>query len=208
MASSVLQRVSDRPILSPREGHWDAVSVFNPGAVDDGRTVHMLYRAVSDLGEYVSRLGYATSDDGVTFQRVVDEPVVTPMHDWDRGGVEDARIVPGLDGWLVTYAAPNKVPGPVYAERDFFARALDDPYIDRPKLDVMEPSYTGLLRTTDFRNYESLGYITPDGLDDRDGILFPRRSAGSTSCCTARRRGSARRMARTARASGWRIPTT
>ncbi len=177
-AKPMLKRYSDRPILSPRPGHWDAVSVFNPGAIDHDGRVHMLYRAVRDQGPYVSRFGYAQSADGIHFERVVSQPVYQPQFDWEIGGVEDARITPDPDrsgAFLVSYAAPLAVPGPGYKAFNFWRKLDQDPACDRPNLG---PSCTGLLRTRDFQSFESLGYVTPQGLDDRDGILFPEKIDG------------------------------
>ena len=175
---SVLKRYPGNPILEPVDGAWDRVSVFNPGAAwVDGRVV-MLYRAVSDLGEYVSRLGLAQSEDGYRFQRVTSEPVLGPELDEEVGGIEDPRITPDDDGFLVTYAAVTVVPGPVYEAMGFFARTRIDPCTARPGIPPFGPTYTGLLRTTDFRTFERMGFITPPGIDDRDGVLFPERING------------------------------
>ncbi len=174
----MLQRYSGNPVLEPVPDSWDRVSVFNPGAVwKDGR-VHMLYRAVSDLGEYVSRFGLAVSEDGRRFERCGDGPVAEPVADYEVGGVEDARITRDGADFLVTYAAVSKIPGPVYEEMDFFARAKLDPYVRRPGMPPMGPSYTGLLRSADLREFEPLGLLTPAGVDDRDGVLFPEKVDG------------------------------
>ena len=175
---TILQRCGEGPVLEPVEGAWDCVSVFNPGAIEvDGR-IHMLYRAVSDIRQYVSRFGLAISDDGRTFQRAEDSFVFEPQRDFEIGGVEDARITPDGDEFLVTYAAVSVVPGPVYEELDFFARTKADPATERPGIPPFGPTYTGLLRTKDFRDFTFEGLITPPGIDDRDGILFPEKIDG------------------------------
>ncbi len=173
MSQPLLQRYTDQPVLTPRDGRWDAVSVFNPGAIYVGDEVHMVYRAVTDLRPYVSRLGLAISPDGYRFERAEDAPVYAPREDFEVGGVEDARITRDGQDFLVTYAAVTVVPGPAYEEVDFFNRARLDPYIDRPGQPPMGPSYTGLLRSKDLRSFTFEGLITPPEIDDRDGILFP-----------------------------------
>lgn len=61
-----LTRAEANPVLSPREHlGWENQGVFNPAAVKIGDTIHLLYRAVG--GDGVSRVGYATSKDGVSF---------------------------------------------------------------------------------------------------------------------------------------------
>jgi len=174
----VLRRFGGNPVLEPVPGAWDCVSVFNPGAIlKDGR-VHMLYRAVSDLGRYVSRFGLAISEDGYSFERASDRPVFEPQQDYEVGGVEDARITRDADGFLVTYAAVSREPGPAYAEMDFFRLSRDDPYCPRPGIPPLGPSYTGLLRSADLADFRQEGLITPPGIDDRDGVLFPEKIDG------------------------------
>jgi len=78
---------------------------FNPGAVYlDGR-IHLLYRAIGE--DWVSRLGYASSQDGFTISERLDKPVyehVTEAAGYGSGplaspsggsfaGVEDPRLV-------------------------------------------------------------------------------------------------------------------
>lgn len=178
MAPSVLQRYSDQPVLEPRDGLWDQVSTFNPGAIWHEGKVHMLYRAVSDIGPYVSRFGLAVSDDGKNFQRVTEAPVHGPVMDYEVGGIEDARITREGEDFLITYAAVTVVPGPAYEQIDFFNRTKQDPYMTRPGIPPMGPSYTGLLRSKDLQSFQTEGILTPPELDDRDGILFPEKIGG------------------------------
>lgn len=61
-----LARTIQNPILRPQGTGFESVAVMNPTAVtdDDGR-VHLFYRAIGDDG--VSRIGYASSSDGIHF---------------------------------------------------------------------------------------------------------------------------------------------
>ena len=178
MPSHAWKRHGDRPVLEPRPGCWDAESTFNPGAILVGEEVHMLYRAVTDLRPYVSRLGLAISGDGVHFERAAEGPVFQPRENFEVGGVEDARITREGEDFLVTYAAVSVVPGGAYEQADFFRRSREDPFIERPGMPPMGPSFTGLLRSKDLRSFTFQGLITPGGIDDRDGILFPERVGG------------------------------
>lgn len=99
--------------------HWEALHTFNPAAiVRDGKIV-VLYRAEDDtgamvIGEHTSRLGLASSDDGIHFTRL-PEPVFYPAEDAQKsrewpGGVEDPRIVESEDGtYVLTYTQWNRV---------------------------------------------------------------------------------------------------
>lgn len=118
-------RPTQEPILSPdaksvfrdpvsgQAVHWEALHTFNPAAiVKDGKVV-LLYRAEDDSGDmkiggHTSRLGMATSDDGMHFTRL-SEPVFYPANDEQAarespGGVEDPRLVESPDGtYVLTY---------------------------------------------------------------------------------------------------------
>lgn len=100
------KRVSVEPVLSPRGDGFESAGVFNPTVVKkDGKFV-MLYRAQDKKG--TSRLGYATSDDGVNFARR-PEPVMTPETDYEKdGGIEDPRLVKIGDTYYLTYTGYNK----------------------------------------------------------------------------------------------------
>jgi beta-1,2-mannosidase len=100
------QRLNDaRPILSPRPGTFEAKGAFNPAVVKSGNKFIMLYRAQDAQG--ISRLGYASSRDGITFTREA-EPVLSPEAEYERGGgVEDPRLVQISDTYYLTYTAYN-----------------------------------------------------------------------------------------------------
>jgi predicted GH43/DUF377 family glycosyl hydrolase len=111
----VLGEVPEVAFRCPVRGErvaWAAKDVFNPGAVvRDGR-VHLLVRAEDAVGRYAgtSRIGLATSDDGMAFE-LEPEPVLFPDDDawqaWEwPGGCEDPRLVesPG-GGYVCTYTA-------------------------------------------------------------------------------------------------------
>jgi predicted GH43/DUF377 family glycosyl hydrolase len=62
----------------------------------------MLFRAIGN--DWISRLGYAESDDGINFF-VLDRPVFTPSGPSDSSGVEDPRLVKIDDTFWLTYTA-------------------------------------------------------------------------------------------------------
>lgn len=68
-----LTKSAHNPILQPGKHPWTAEAVLNPGAIVlDGRT-HLIYRAIGMDG--ISRLGYASSLDGITFDDRLPSPV-------------------------------------------------------------------------------------------------------------------------------------
>jgi len=100
------KRLSRQPILTPQGGGFESAGVFNPAVIKDGGHFVMLYRAQDKSG--TSRLGYATSRDGVHFTRRT-QPVFVPDADYERdGGVEDPRLVKIGGLWYLTYTGYNK----------------------------------------------------------------------------------------------------
>lgn len=163
------------PILTANEKNWwESKAVFNPGVIKEGDKIYMLYRAVGEYEQYSSRFGLAVSDDGFHFERVYDEPVFEGETEYDRGGVEDPRIVKMEGEFYITYAALPKSPGEVGPIKEILEKLKVDVYY--PRLHV--PSYTALLSSRDLRSFRRLGVITPPDIDDRDGILFPEKING------------------------------
>lgn len=68
-----LAKVSCNPILTPGTTYWNAEAVFNPAAISlTGRT-HLVYRSIGMDG--VSRLGYASSRNGIQFDEQLPHPI-------------------------------------------------------------------------------------------------------------------------------------
>ena len=103
--------------------HWEALHTFNPAAILRDGKVFVLYRAEDDsgamqIGRHTSRLGLASSTDGLTFNRL-PEPVFYPAEDSQKarewpGGVEDPRLVQAPDqngqpgAYVLTYTQWNR----------------------------------------------------------------------------------------------------
>lgn len=97
------QRSASNPVLTADPAHsWESHYVYNPAASVHNGQIHLLYRAQgSDL---VSRIGLATSTDGIHFQRLAD-PVLEPSSGVDSHGCEDPRIVQVGNTYYLTYTA-------------------------------------------------------------------------------------------------------
>ncbi len=100
--------------------HWEATHTFNPAAVVKDGKVYLIYRAEDDngkgIGGYTSRLGLASSEDGIHFTRQ-PAPVLFPAEDgqtereWE-GGCEDPRCVETEDGsFALFYTQYHRLPG-------------------------------------------------------------------------------------------------
>lgn len=100
--------------LDPMSGKmlkWEESDAFNPGSIVKDDTLFVLYRAEDNtaqgIGLRTSRLGLASSTDGINFQRL-KEPVLFPAEDSQKeyewpGGVEDPRVAVTEDGTFVVF---------------------------------------------------------------------------------------------------------
>src|SRR3989338_4245078 len=68
-----LSRTLINPIIRSGTHPWQAEAVFNPAAALAGGRPHLVYRAIGTDG--LSRLGYASSKDGITFDERLPYPV-------------------------------------------------------------------------------------------------------------------------------------
>ncbi len=103
-----LTRACDGPILEPRQDvPWEKDTVFNAGVIHDHGKFHMLYRAVAHHpgDRNRSSIGYASSVDGIHFDRL-DEPVLRSNEvPEETQGVEDPRVIKFGDTYYMTYTA-------------------------------------------------------------------------------------------------------
>ncbi len=104
--------------MSSKEVNWQSMATFNPAAIVKDGEIKVLYRAEQDrhtdtIGGHTSRIGLATSADGITYQRA-KEPIFYPDNDDQKefewtGGTEDPRIVESEDGtYVLTYTQWNR----------------------------------------------------------------------------------------------------
>jgi len=100
------QRLAQAPVIAPRGDGWEAAGTFNPAVIEHEGRIVMLYRAQDRNG--TSRLGYASSSDGITFTRR-DEPVLSPEAEYELGGgIEDPRLVKFGGTYYLTYTGYNR----------------------------------------------------------------------------------------------------
>ena len=100
------QRLSTAPVIAPAGDGWESAGTFNPAVIEHDGNIVMLYRAQDKSG--TSRLGYASSTDGINFVRR-GAPVVSPDTEYERdGGIEDPRLVRFGDTYYLTYTGYNK----------------------------------------------------------------------------------------------------
>lgn len=116
----ILQADSSYTFLCPVKGEvvqWQKADVFNPAAIVKDNQIHVLFRAEDNpdaiLGGRTSRIGLATSEDGLHF-KIHPTPVLYPdsgeflKYDYP-GGCEDPRVVVTEDGlYVMAYTSWNQ----------------------------------------------------------------------------------------------------
>jgi len=107
---TVVKRCPQNPILTRDDVPYDVGTVHNAGVVKHKGQYIMLFR--SHLKNGRSIIGRADSNDGFLFS-VNPEPFLTPAVDsifgeYEEFGVEDLRINPVADEYLLTYSAYSR----------------------------------------------------------------------------------------------------
>jgi predicted GH43/DUF377 family glycosyl hydrolase len=161
------QRLSDRPIISPQGIGWESAGTFNPSVVMHDAKIVMLYRAQDANG--TSRLGYASSTDGIHFTRR-PEPVLSPEADYERGGgVEDPRLVKIDNTFYLTYTAYNKKDAQL-------ALAVSKDLVHWDRKGVILPAYKGRWNV----GWTKAGAILPEKIDGKYWMYFLGTAADKT----------------------------
>lgn len=164
----LLNKSSKNPIITPKgENDWESFQTFNPAAMFEEGKMHLLYRALGADG--MSRLGYASSKDGVHIDYRSNKPAyIAASHskfsgaDWiyssggGWSGCEDPRITKIDDDVHMLYVA-------------FDATGL-------PRLAMTK------IKLKDFLNkkwkWKKAQIISPPGVIDKSGVLFPEKVKG------------------------------
>lgn len=153
-----MERFSANPILTPVPEHpWESRRVFNAAALYAAGRVHLLYRAVGD--DEVSRLGYASSQDGYLIDHRSVDPVFEPLTPAERIGCEDPRVTLFDGECLMTYTALRPVDGNARA----FQVALTKISLD----DLVSGQWKWGERWLPF-----------PGIHNKDAVIFPKKIGG------------------------------
>jgi len=165
-----LVRSAMNPLLRTGPYQWEKESVMNPAIVEAGGRTHMFYRAIGEDG--ISRLGYASSADGVNFDERLPYPVFAAngLRDGKRyrydpvlfpsggswGGTEDPRAVL-IDG--VLYLTFNLFDGWENMRVALVTLSVDDLINHR-------------------WNWSAPTFLSPAGERHKNWVLFPEKVNG------------------------------
>lgn len=180
-------REHGNPLLVPSGQAWESGGVMNPAAVEAGGRVHLFYRAVGDDG--VSRLGYASSGNGASF----DERLPYPVFALGSGDAETRRFAEhsGLSksgGSLAGVEDPRAV---VIGDRVYMTFSAFAGW-DSLRIGVSSIAVSDLLAKR--WKWTPPAYISPVGQVHKNWVLFPEKINGKFAVLHSLHSGSRDRV--------------
>jgi predicted GH43/DUF377 family glycosyl hydrolase len=174
-------------ILSPTDHQFENSGVFNPGIYQEGNIIHVLYRAV-EHGNY-STIGYAKLDGPMKVTERHEKPLITRDFDYEKNGVEDARIVKIEDTYYITYTAYDGVNamGALATSKDlihFEKHGIITPHVNYQEYENFMNCCDSSKLNPKYHQYYNLfaqiGLVADEFrlLRDKDVVLFPRKING------------------------------
>ena len=105
--NTIVKRYHNNPILTPDDVPYPVATVHNAGAVKYNDRYILLFRSHKRNGRSI--IGIAESADGFSF-KVRPRPFIIPAQngefaEYEEYGVEDIRVSPVEDAFLLTYSA-------------------------------------------------------------------------------------------------------
>src|SRR3989344_2148607 len=134
-----IKRNEENPLLSPHPDHpWEASATFNWCGAMKGKTLHVVYRAMSrpELMDQthiqMSVIGHASSVDGTHFTD--RRAFITPEHDFEKYGCEDPRVTKFGSDYYIFYTALGSYPFNASGIKVALAKTKDFKTIDEKHL--------------------------------------------------------------------------
>ena len=152
-----MNRSQDNPILVPIASNpWESKEVFNAAAIEVGKRVHILYRAIGNDG--ISRIGYAASSDGFRIDERSPVPIFEPGGEVEHFGCEDPRLTLLDEKLVMSYTALSEVDHEQLYQISLTSIAVEDFLSARWKWNE---------RLLPFR-----------GIRNKDAVIFPKKIGG------------------------------
>lgn len=174
-------------LLGPTELEFENNGVFNPGILQEGNTVHILYRAVQHGN--LSTIGYAKTDGPLNIVERHQKPLISREFEYEKHGVEDPRIAKIDDTYYILYTAYDGVNtlGALATSKDL--KTFKKHGYVTPQINYQE--YEKLITCCDkqglnpkyhqyYRLFAEIGVVSDEKrlLRDKDVVLFPRKING------------------------------
>lgn len=174
-------------ILSPTDNDFENNGVLNPGIYQEGNKLHIFYRAVANRN--YSTIGYAIAEGPVKIVARDQQPFISRTFDYEKHGMEDARIVKIEDSYYMTYTAYDGVNA-----RGALAVSKDLKHFEKKGIITPEVNYKQYKRFVQsceksklnpkyhhyYNLFEEIGLIEDEKrlLRDKNIVLFPRKING------------------------------
>lgn len=166
--------------LQAKSNRFEQRAVLNPSVIQKDDILHMYYRAVDP--DMVSTIGYLRArqtDGGEVVEERFDEPIVVPEEEFERGGVEDPRVVE-FEGryhlFCTVYNGRDACLGHAVSDDllHFTPRRRIGPLFTRRKALELVKGNPGLKPQYDWWSKED-----PEGIIwEKDATILPRRVGG------------------------------
>lgn len=167
-------------VLKKTKLSFENDSVLNPAIMQEGNTIHMLYRAVRS-GNY-STIGYCKFDGPLKMVQRNNTPLLIPFFDDELKGVEDPRIVKIEGVYYITYTAYNGVNalGALVTSTDLLTFERHGIIVPKFTFDEFKllAECNNLVNAKYFRHVRHFEHNEHIFLWDKDVIFFPRKIDG------------------------------
>lgn len=171
-------RNPNNPIITAGKWDWRMCSSYNPAAIFDNDKFYILERASNALRPHTCCIGLLSSDDGVNFSHVSNEPVFMPsMLGYPHGSIQDPRVVKIEGVFYMTFAFRRFA-------WNIYPTGLGAPDASQPTVEAFDETKdsnqtrSGIAKSTDLLTWEFVAWTTPEEIDDRNNILFPEKIGG------------------------------
>jgi predicted GH43/DUF377 family glycosyl hydrolase len=167
-----LARAAANPLLPPTPHPWEAAAVLNPAAIEHDGRIHLFYRAIGQDG--VSRIGYASSPDGIAFDERLPYPVYAHLNLPSRS-IHLRQYAPTLYGSGGSWGGAEDpraalIDGRVYLTYNAFEG-----------WDSLRIAFTSIAEEDLARrrwNFTQPVYLTAPGTRNKNWALFPEKIGG------------------------------
>ena len=168
-------------VLEPTKNSFEKTAVLNPACYQDGKFVHVFYRAIDGLNR--SSIGYAKLHGPTKVVERWEKPILTRDYPYEKKGVEDPRITKIGNVFYMTYVVHD-------GRNALIAYATSQDLKKFKKHGIISPRIT-YDRAADFFRREKLKdrYFMFEAfyeefankkvlLWEKDGFLFPKKIKG------------------------------
>lgn len=120
-------------VLKPTRLGFENRAVLNPAIYQEGKYVHILYRAMNR--KFESTIGYAKLEGPVNIIERDNKPFIKKEFDYEKRGIEDPRLVKIGKTFYMTYVAHD-------GKNALTALAMGESILDLKKQGIITPQMT------------------------------------------------------------------